>query len=322
MSSLPESPDDKEEPDSRHEISRAAPISTESITKEEPQQSADKGGLLSWIRSGFKSRPENNFRETLEEFIEDTQSSNSQDSDSISPHEKMLIANILKLRDLKACDAMIPRADIIALDVSVSQEEMMERLASSQFSRLPVYKDNIDDVLGTIHIKDVLAVLARGETIDIRALIREVPVIAPSMSALNLLLQMRETKRHMAMVVDEFGGIDGLVTMGDVIEEIVGQVEDEHDTDTPPQLIAKPDGTFLADARLDLETFEERFGNILSLEEREENDTLGGLMFYLAGRVPVRGEVLTHDTGIIFEVTEADPRRVKCLRIRNISAKH
>jgi magnesium and cobalt transporter len=278
---------------------------------------SDKSGLLSWIKTGFKSKQDTSLREAIEEFIEDN-SSEDDELDPTSTHEKTLIANVLKLRDLHVVEAMIPRADIVAIDSSVSPEELLSKFAEIQFSRIPVYKEQLDDVLGTIHIKDVLSTLAQGKPLALKKLIRDVPIISPSMNVLDLMLQMRHTRKHMAMVVDEYGGIDGLVTMGDIIEEIIGHIEDEHGADTQPQIIKSNDNTLIADARYDIDEFEDEFGKILSEEEREENDTLGGLAFFMAGRVPVRGEVLTHSTGMTFEILDADPRRVNRIRITNL----
>lgn len=278
-------------------------------------ESQEKIGLISWIRGGFKSKPDPSLRETLEEYIDEKNLSDNTEEDSISAHEKTLISNVLKLRGTTVFDVMIPRVDIMAIDDTTTQKELLQFLAEKQFSRIPVYKEKLDDVLGTIHIKDVLACLAQGQTIDLKNLVRDVPIISPSMPVLDLLLEMRATRRHMSLVVDEYGGIDGLVTIGDIIEEIVGQIEDEHDSDEQPQMITQNDGSIIADARVNLDEFEEKFGALLNDEERVENDTLGGLMFHLAGRVPARGEVLSHPSGLSFEITEADPRRVAKLRI-------
>lgn len=277
---------------------------------------SSKPGFITRIKSLFKPKADTTLRETIEEYIEE----NSGDilEPSISEHEKTLISNILDLKGKKASDIMIPRADIVALSVDTSQEELMALLAERQYSRIPVYKDTLDNVIGAIHIKDILATLAKNEKIHISGLVREVPIISPSMQLLDLLLQMRLTRKHMVLVVDEFGGIDGLINIADVIEDIVGEIEDEHDPNDQPTLITKTDGTILADARCDLEEFEQEFGEILTDEEREEHDTLGGLVFAIAGRVPARGEILKHDTGMVFEIVEADPRRVNKLRISNI----
>lgn len=279
--------------------------------------SHDKGGLIQWIKSNFKNKPDASLRETIEEFIEES-SSKSEEETPASYHEKTLISNVLKLRDTPVVDAMIPRADIVAIDINANQSELFSFLSSIQYSRIPVYKDKLDEIMGTLHIKDVLSCLAQNKKVVIKNLIREVPIVAPSMNVLDLMLEMRHTKKHMAMVIDEFGGIDGLVTIGDIIEEIVGHFEDEHDADIYPQIIKNDDGSLIADARFDIDEFEEEFGEILSEEEREENDTLGGLAFFMAGRVPARGEVLTHSTGMVFEILDADPRRVSRLKISHI----
>lgn len=282
----------------------------------EPQDREDNR-VVSFLRSLIKPRNDpSSLRETLEEFV-DTETQENEEK-SISAHEKKLISNILKIRDMNAADVMVPRADIIAVNESSTQEEIFTLLAEKQYSRLPVYKETLDDVIGSIHVKDIMATLARGERINMPDLVREVPIISPAMHLLDLLLQMRMTRKHMVLVVDEFGGIDGLVTIGDVIEAIVGEIYDEHDPEDEAELIEKSDGTFKADARYNLDEFEERFGKILSEDEREESDTLGGLVIYMAGRVPVRGEVITHPSGVIFEILEADPRRVSRLRISNI----
>ena len=168
-----------------------------------------------------------------------------------------------------------------------------------------------------VHVKDMLPFLAKAKPFDLRSILRRVLFVAPSMRVLDLLLEMRRTRLHMALVVDEFGGVDGLVTIEDLVEEIVGEIEDEHDVDEGPKLVPASDGTLIADARTTIEEFEARVGPILNDEEREQIDTLGGLVFALAGRVPSRGELVFHPTGLEFEVLDADPRRVKRLRVRN-----
>ena len=292
------------------EISGGVPI-----TMEQQKQNND-GGFFNAIKLLFKPKQDTSLRETIAEYIEEER--NGSHEESISSHEKILISNVLNLRDMTAHDVMVPRADIIGINISTTHEELFLILAERQYSRLPVYKDTLDNIIGSIHVKDILATLAKGEKIDIQQLVRNVPIISPSMQALDLLLQMRLTRKHMVFVVDEYGGIDGLITIGDVIEGIVGEIDDEHDPHMQAELITHTDGTVVADARVDLEEFEAQFGNILDDGEREANDTLGGLVFSLAGRVPARGEVLTHNTGIVFEILDADPRRVKRLCIRNI----
>lgn len=297
-------PPDNEEPSSTNEISSA------------PEKNREQRGLVAWIKKLVKNKPDTSIRETLEEYIEVTD--NHETEDSITAHERDLLSNILKLKDITAFQVMVPRADIAALNVETPQNELLQILSEKPVSRLPVYKDNLDNVIGTVHIKDILGALAKKQKVKLADLVTEVPIISPSMPILDLVLKMRESRRHMALVVDEFGGIDGLVTIGDIIESIVGEIDDEHDEDEAPVLQEKEDGSVTADARMDVEEFEDRFGTLLSEEEREESDTLGGLVTFIAGRVPARGEVLTHDTGMVFEVLDADPRRINRLRIRNI----
>lgn len=277
----------------------------------------ETSGLFHWVKNIVKSKGDATLRETIEEYIDAAENGHSE-INSISTHERTLISNILKMRDHTAVDVMIPRADIFAIDINASQKELLSLLAEKQFSRIPVYRDSLDDVVGTIHIKDILGCLAKGNKIDIEDLIRDVPIVSPAMPVLDLLLMMKQMRKHMALVVDEFGGIDGLVTINDVIESIVGEIEDEYDQDDEPQLVRNQDGTLLADARYDIEEFEEHFGELLSEEEREDIDTLGGLVFSIAGRVPARGEILTHASGMVFEVVDADPRRVNRVLIKNI----
>ena len=189
-------------------------------------------------------------------------------------------------------------------------------MSEQAHSRIPVYRGTLDDIEGMVHIKDVLACLNLVQPLQLKDIVRRVLFVAPSMPILELLLQMRVTRVHMALVVDEFGGIDGLVTIEDLVEEIVGEIEDEHDEDGTPLIAERSDGSFDADSRVPLDEFEERVGQILTEEERSEDiDTLGGLVFFLAGRVPVRGEVIRHDSGIEFEILDADPRRIRRMRI-------
>jgi CBS domain containing-hemolysin-like protein len=163
----------------------------------------------------------------------------------------------------------------------------------------------------------VLAAIADRREIDLPEIVRPVTVIAPSMRVLDLLLEMRKTRQQMALVVDEFGGIDGLITIEDLVEGIVGEITDEHDRAVPAEMIDRPDGALWADARVPIEAFEARVGPVLEQEERDEVDTLGGLVFSLAGRVPSRGELLTHHSGLEFEILDADPRRIKRISVRN-----
>jgi CBS domain containing-hemolysin-like protein len=259
-------------------------------------------------------------RDALEELIEEREEKEGDGGGVINADERLLIANVLKLRDVSAEDVMIPRAEIVSIECSASRDEIVELMSHEPHSRVPVYRETLDDVIGMIHIKDVLAHYTSDAPFDLKAITRRMLFVSPTMRILDLLLQMRLARVHMALVVDEFGGVDGLVTIEDVVEEIVGDIQDEHDVDDI-DIIERPDGSLIADARTEIEDFEERVGPVLTEEERGDVDTLGGLIFNLAGRVPSRGEVVRHGSGIEFEVIDADPRRVKRLRLRHLPPK-
>ncbi len=270
-------------------------------------------GLLRLIR-----RPRNgeSLRETIDEMIEEPP---GDDPDPLGAHERVLIGNILKGHDQTAADVMVPRVDIVALDVETPFPDVVRCMIEQGHSRVPVYRETPDDVIGFIHVKDVLAPVAERRETKLAPLLRKLLFVAPSLPILDLLVQMRQARTHIAMVVDEFGGIDGLVTIEDLIEEIVGEIEDEHDEAETPHLIERADGTLIADARTPIEALERRHGLRLRLAgDQEEIDTLGGLVSTLAGRVPKRGEVIAHPSGIEFEVLEGDPRRIKRLRVRSL----
>jgi len=275
------------------------------------------------LRGLFGARNgDSQLREAIEEIIVEVEDQVPEQDDAgpIGSHEKILLSNLLKLRHLTAYDVMVPRADIVSIDIKAGLDEVLDILIGGGHSRLPVCRENLDDVVGLVHIKDVLPFTRKTGEFDLNKILREVSIVAPSMRALDLLLEMRLTRRHLAVIVDEFGGIDGLVTIEDLVEQIVGEIEDEHDAAEGPKLIDQPDSSIIADARAEIEEFEARCGAILSQEERDEDiDTLGGLVFYLADRVPTRGELIHHpNSGMTFEVLEADPRRVKRLRLRDL----
>jgi CBS domain containing-hemolysin-like protein len=284
--------------------------------EETPESSGD--GLGDWLRGLFRGRGngDGSVRDTLEEIIEGRDEAEL----PIDAHERLLISNVLHQRDMTAEDVMVPRPDIVALSECATVSEIACLMAEKGHSRMPVYRESLDETVGMVHIKDVIPFLHKGGQPDLLALARPVLFVSPSMRVLDLLLEMRLKKTHMALVVDEYGGIDGLVTIEDLVEQIVGEIEDEHDAEEDPELTVEEDGSVIADARFDLEEFEHRFGAVLTEDEREETDTLAGLVFRLAGRVPSRGELLVHESGLEFEVMEADPRRIKKLRLRNLPA--
>ena len=230
---------------------------------------------------------------------------------------------------LRVEDVMVPRANIVAVDLSCGLHDLSTAFQAAGHSRMPVYKETLDDPVGMVHIKDILSYLmlnARGRSAKtykerkvIPSIKRPVLYVPPSMLAQDLLRRMQARRIHMAIVVDEYGGTDGIVTLEDLVEPIVGDIEDEHDEDDADvkTLKTKTGVTYWeADARVSIDDFEAIFGrDFASADEEDDVDTLGGLVFTLAGRVPERGEIIHHSNGLEFEVIDADPRRVKRLRI-------
>ena len=227
-------------------------------------------------------------------------------------------------QSLRVADVMTPRADIIALDLETPLEAAVAQFRECEHSRLPIYRDTLDDPQGVVHLKDLFKALADpagAQAPDAKLLMqirREPLYVPPSMRAADLMLKMQSARTHMALVIDEFGGVDGLVTLEDVLESVVGEIDDEHDEAHPIQVMSRPGGVFEADARAPLDELESALGGKLVPEslEDEEIETAAGLVTALAGRVPQRGEVIRHPSGWEFEVIDADPRRIKRLRVR------
>ena len=278
--------------------------------------SSRPGSLGGWLRGLFRhNNEENSARDVLAELIE--QRDEQMDTEApIDADQRVLLSNVLSLRDRTIHDIMVPRADIVAIESGADLSEVIESMTKGGHSRLPLYRNTLDDALGMVHIRDVLAWRGKDDAFSLSKIQRKVLFVSPSMLVLELLLEMRVKRCHMALVVDEFGGVDGMVTIEDLVEEIVGEIEDEHDRGDEADLIQRPDGAIDAKARASLESLERMLGSFVTEEEREEISTLGGLVFLLAGRVPTRGELISHPSGLEFEVLEADPRRIKRLRVR------
>ena len=265
----------------------------------------------------FGHKPQETVRETIEDLIEEA-SSNGEDQ--FSEHEQLLLNNILYLKDKKCCHAMIPRANIIAFHKDGTVAELADLMVTRGHSRIPIYGDSLDDILGIIHIIDLSKSLLKGEkNVKVGDIVnREVKFVSPSMRVLDLLRDMQANKVHMAMVVDEYGGIDGLVTIEDLLEEIVGDIEDEYDFEEQHVIMLQEEGLIIADARAELEEIKEATGLDLCSEincDELEIDTLGGYVFHLAQRIPNRGEVIEGLNGIKFRILEVDPRRIKKVMI-------
>lgn len=272
------------------------------------------------IFSFFKSNKEKNstpsesLKEAVSTYLEE-KSSNDDHSDE-EAEETSLLSNVLTLKGQDVTDIMIPRADITAIDVSSSIDELFKLLTENQFSRIPVYKGNLDEILGTIHIKDILAQMVKKETVDIESLTRKAPIVSPAMPILDLVQLMRQERRHMVMVVDEYGGIDGLVTIGDIIEEVLGEIDDEYDTIDKSKIIKLSQNTYIVDARIELDDLEEQIEQKFDFIDDDDVDTLGGLVSFLIGRLPSKGEIIEDDQApAIFKILDSDPRRVKKVQI-------
>ncbi|WP_167591718.1 hemolysin family protein [Jiella endophytica] len=269
--------------------------------------------------------------------------SQSPEEDAFSPTERAMLNNILRLREVRVEDIMVPRADIRAVEITTTLGELMKQFEASGHSRMPVYGESLDDPRGMIHIRDVVGHITRVARpakqqngngtarkpragLDLRqinlarkvedlGIIRKVLFVPPSMLATDLMAKMQAARIQMALVIDEYGGTDGLVSLEDVIEMVVGNIEDEHD-DEAPMIIERGDGIFYADARADLDEVKQVVGEDFDISEYEEEaDTIGGLLFSELGRVPARGEVVQAVPGFEFQVLEADPRRVRRVRI-------
>lgn len=247
----------------------------------------------------------------------------SRPADPALVHEVDMVDQAEAFQSLRVADVMTPRADIVAVEVSSPFEAVVAQFTEAEHSRMPIYRETLDDPVGVVHVKDVFRLLAAddkrpasGDQI-LHRLRREALYVPASMRAADLLLRMRTSRIHMALVIDEFGGTDGLVTMEDLIEAVVGEIDDEHDDAQVSSIVARPGGLFEVDARAPLEDLEAALDRDLAPPDMEEDiDTVAGLVVALAGRVPQRGEVIAHPAGFDLEVVEADPRRVRRVRVR------
>ncbi len=289
-------------------------------------------GLFERVRALFGLAPPS-ARDDIEDVIEESA------SEEFTPQERAILKNVLALHHVRVENVMVPRADVVALALDTPLSEVLDCFRTAGHSRLPVYDETLDDPRGMIHIRDFVVFLAsdprfglmKGRAdgnpgldmpLSAARILRPVLYAPPSMPALDLLLKMQASRTHMALVIDEYGGTDGLVSIEDVMESIVGDIEDEHDEDETPELRPSGDGGFIADARAPLDAVSGTLGfHLASLPEAEGVDTIGGLVTAAAGRVPNRGEILTGPGEFEFEVLDADPRRIKRLKIWPLSAR-
>jgi magnesium and cobalt transporter len=242
------------------------------------------------------------------------------------PVDRVSARGMMNLRRMRVDDVSIPKADITAVPVTITMEELVAVFKDSGLTRLPVFDGTLDTPVGMAHLKDLALQYGfngKPKDFDLPALLRPLLFVPPSMGIGVLLTKMQAERRHMALVIDEYGGVDGLVTIEDLIEQVIGEIEDEHDVDEATFWSIEKPGTYLALAKTPLEDFEAEIGHSLTDHDdvdEEEIDTLGGLVFMLSGRVPTRGEVVVHPDGPEFEVIDADPRRIKRLRVRTNGA--
>jgi len=270
--------------------------------------------LKSMLLRAIPGQPPQLARDELTELLEES----IRQELHFDSHESMLLKNILGLRDITATDVMVPRADIVSVDIEDGIDSILDAMVAANHSRVPVTKGSMDDVIGILHIKDVARCIHDGKAKDLMTTLRQPIYIAPTMRTRDLLQEMRLKRLHLALVVDEHGGTDGLITIEDLVEEIVGEINDEHDDDTTPLFDINGDGTATAEARLEVDELEVITGELLDDDERDEIDTVGGMVIALAGRVPGRGEIIRHDIGLEFEVLDSNPRQVNLIKIRGL----
>ncbi len=289
--------------DSSDGSSRAAP----GAQPKGQDDGSDQGGFLRRIFSGFSSV--------------DDQDGDDHHNFSATGNART-VEGLGNLAHLRVDDVAIPKGDIVSVSVDISKAELVDIFRDSGYTRLPVYEGTLDTPIGMAHLKDFALKYGfngTGESFELRDMLRPLLFVPPSMRIGVLLQKMQSERRHLALVIDEYGGVDGLVTIEDLVEQVVGEIEDEHDVDEGHFWTQEKPGCYIALAKTPLTEFEKEIGISLTEHEtvdEEEIDTLGGLVFMLMGRVPARGEVVEHPNGVQIEVLEADPRRIKRLRVR------
>ena len=263
-----------------------------------------------------------NLDQELEQFVAKRINADDSNGKPLS-HENELLKNLAGLRGITASDVMVPRVDIVSVAMSDNFDEIVKQLIKTNHSRVPVRNESLDDIVGILHIKDVLANLFLKEKQDIKTLLKKPIFVSPSISLLDLLYEMRIKKRHLALVVDEYGGIDGLVTIEDLVEELVGEIEDEHDLSSECRLEKMQDGSIIVEARITVDMLDGFITSIRKEDLNDEIETLGGFIISITGRVPVKGEVISYPpSSLKFEILEADPRKVILVKIIGLNTYH
>tara|TARA_A100000171_G_scaffold51455_1_gene65803 strand:- start:731 stop:1582 length:852 start_codon:yes stop_codon:yes gene_type:complete len=272
--------------------------------------------MFDFFKNLFSRTSKKRVRDQLQDLLS---LANEEGEPSLNREERFLMNNILEMDQLTVDELCVPRADIKAVSRTISYENLVTLVSKSPHTRLPVYGNDLDDIRGIVHIKDLYAICSSKAPYSLKKITKRCLFVSPSRPVLHLLMQMRVTKTPVALVVDEQGGVDGLITYGDIVEALVGDMGDD-DFKEEPFLVKKRDGTYEADARLEIDEFLQEFD--LTLTEEEEDDeieTLGGLIFSLVGRVPDRKEIIPHPQGLEFEILEANPRRIVRVGIRRFN---
>jgi len=257
---------------------------------------------------------------SIEEELAELFDERDPDKLEVTSEERTILQNVISFGDLRVIDIMIPRTDIATICETVKLPDLKQVIIEKEHTRFPVYKDSLDNITGFLHIKDLVSLLGTNKSLNLKKIIREILFVPPSMKIMDLLLKMQEKRVHIAIVLDEYGGTEGLVTMEDIMEEIVGEIKDEHD-DLEEIKINKIDkDNFEASSRASIKEIEELIDINLTIDEKNEEDydTIGGLIFYMLSRVPKKGEIIKHPSGLEFKIIEADPRRIKKVLIRKI----
>lgn len=268
--------------------------------------------IRDWFRHVFGFRTPESLREVVEEALEE----HKEQVSDLDPDEKLLLSNVLDFGDLEVSDVMVQRNDVVAVPYNVSLQALKEVILDREHSRLPVYKKSLDDITGFIHIKDLVNYLGEEKEFNAKDIIRPLMAVPPTMKVTELLADMRSHRSHMALVVDEYGGTDGIVTLENIFEELVGDIQDEHDeNEMAEEFTVLSGGAVVADARIEIERIEDQYDLSLYNEDEDDFHTLGGLIFNILGHVPEKGEQIEY-RGLIFKIVEADRRRIKRVRVR------
>ncbi len=288
--------------------------SQNALKEGEPEKTEQNRSFIKRISGIFSIPKKYGLQESIEEVLDEN---GSESAAPLDAGEKAILKNVLEFKELHVEDVMIPRADIFAVPEDIEFSELHPKLVDKTYTRIPVYKDDLDEILGFIHVKDIARAYFNNQQFNIKEILRKSLFVPPSMKVSNLLIRMQQSRVHIAIVIDEYGGTEGIVTLEDIVEQIVGNIEDEHDEDESSLSLKKiSDDIFEVSSRIRIEEFLSRSGIDLSIKDATGFDTVGGLVTYMLGRIPVKGEVITFNDQIELEITDADARTVRRLVVK------